>query len=341
MFSSATTGMLGRRSHYLVLWAILAIVIVASFRPLRGDVLVVTLMVIVASAAYAIIHTRDGGHLARPRFLDVALAVVGAVLALWLTRGLSWSPEVAASSIGLSGAVLIRTVDHTLHYYEAPLFCGAFVGVTATGAVSSVEFLLAGAVVAGLLWSLSRHAWVGVGGKIGVIALSGASLARFLFHLAGHHSLSAHPLDGGQTDAVLTIAAVLSAAATYVLATKTPWGPIASSGAVNLAGALLTMLVPALTSNHSPALAYVIFGASFVGMTQSERLLRPLLAIPTAALVFAFLALHFGPTLTGVGGAAGTTALLSVFCARGTEMISSPLRRQLATSDRAADHIEN
>ena len=154
MFSSATTGMLGRRSHYLVLWAILAIVIVASFRPLRGDVLVVTLMVIVASAAYAIIHTRDGGHLARPRFLDVALAVVGAVLALWLTRGLSWSPEVAASSIGLSGAVLIRTVDHTLHYYEAPLFCGAFVGVTATGAVSSVEFLLAGAVVAGavLAW---------------------------------------------------------------------------------------------------------------------------------------------------------------------------------------------
>ena len=341
MSLSASPHHVGRRLHYATLWLIVSGVVIASFRPLRGVGLVALVVIMMLLAAYAILHTRDGGHLARPRWLDVVLALGGAAVALGLTRGFGWSPEVAASVIGLVGALVIRGIDHRRHYFEAPLFCGAFVGITATGAVAGAGFLLGGALVAGLLWSLSRHAWVGIGGKIGVVALSGATAARFLFHLTGHHSRTAHELSGGKTDLALSLIAVVSATATYLLATKTPWGPIAASGAVNLLTFAVVNVVGAGVSSHSPALAYVVFGASFVGMTQSERLLRPGLAVPAAAVVFAFLALHFGPTLTGVGGAAGTTALLSVFSVRGAEMIARPLRSQLAVNDRVADHIEN
>jgi hypothetical protein len=127
-------------------------VAIASFRPLRGVPLRSLLATVVLLAAYAIVRTRDGGHLARPRLLDVALAFCGAATALALARGLHWSPEVTASVIGLIGALTIRAVDHELHYFEAPLFCGTFVGISAAGAIGGAVYLLGGAVVAGLLW---------------------------------------------------------------------------------------------------------------------------------------------------------------------------------------------
>jgi hypothetical protein len=298
-------------------------------------------LVLTVLAAFSIINTHDGGHFARIRKLDIPLAVIGAACSIFLTRFASFSPELAASAIGLVGALLLRKVTDERDYYIAPVFFGAFVGTTSEASVHEWPWLFIGVVLGGALWSMSRHAWVGIGGKIGAMAIIGSYIARTTYRLADHHSSAPKPSDLNQYIPLLLGLAIVSSLITFYLNNNRRMGPVLASSTVTLIASFIIFVIDAKNNPHATACIAIVFGSSFVGMTQSERLLRPFIAIPVASIIYYFLASHVGAYFAGLGGELGITALVAVFATRGAEALDKTLRRNLRANESKVDHIRH
>ncbi len=103
-----------------------------------------------------------------------------ACYALNVTCGLG---SVLAASIVGTVASFIPSVKRDSNYLKklpAPIYCGAFVGMSSTIVAPSFLFVFFAASIAGLLFILSQHVFVGVGGKLGTIAFGGVVLSSFL-----------------------------------------------------------------------------------------------------------------------------------------------------------------
>ena len=66
----------------------------------------------------------------------------------------------------------------------ASLYCGAFVGMTSSHVLPGTSWVLLAGTIAGIIYSLARHFWVGIGGKLGTIAFAGTALTVMAARLA-------------------------------------------------------------------------------------------------------------------------------------------------------------
>ena len=176
--------------------------------------------------------------------------------------------------------------------------------------------MLAG-LLAGLLWSISREAWVGIGGKMGTVALAGVLTAYAVAALVGEAGSSTKPpATSGAVAGVLAVAAV-AATVTWLLAWRARWGPVLGSSVSTGLFALVLLALPGLAFGHADLLTIAWFSASFVGMTAPARVEGKLFLVPLAGVVCGALLIAFGSNLSGMGGIAGATALIAVFATRG------------------------
>ena len=317
---------LARGAHFLVLWLLVGFVFVASFVIGHG-----TLASIGAGAAAVLlvtglVNTSDMGHLVEPRLEDPLLALVGATLAALGVRVLGAPPVLCAALVGAAGGLAVRAVAGAADRHGGPIYVGAFVGGTAATVLPSFAWVMFAGFVAGALWSVSREAWVGIGGKMGTLALGGVLIAYAIAALAGSAGSPSAPLDASGAAAAVVIISVIAAPVTGLLAYRAEWGSVLASAAPTAACALLLDLAPGLASGHADALAVAWFGSSFVGMTAPSRLPGYPAILLLGGLLYGILLLEFGTALSGVGGVAGATALIAVFALRGALAFAGSLR---------------
>ena len=270
---------------------------------------------------------RHAGHgpAGRVQWPEVALAALAALGVLALTRGASASVVLATALVGAAGGAL-EAAGRSRHRWQgvaAPVYCGAFAGMTSELVLGHPAWVVLAGGLAGLVLSVLSDSWSGIGGKLGTIAFLGGLGATGLALVFGAIGAGAplHAFTGVERWLVL-IASLLSPLLTHRLSYYWGFGVVLGSALPSMLVALLLALLPPSLELAPGPLAAMWLGASFVGMTAPERLApRPLPLLLAMGLLFALLSFSFAPRLAGIGGDLGVTAAVSVFAVLGARVL--------------------
>lgn len=255
---------------------------------------------------------------------DVIGALVGAVLTAVLIRGMGLPGVLAASLVGvLAGLLLLR--DRTSGAgHAASLYVGAFAGMSSPVVLLGPAWVLVAGLATGVVWSLAKGAWLGVGGKMGTVAFSGGAIAAGIAWATGRLDPAAitatthTPLDLAGT----VLAGVLVGMLTHWLAFRRGLGPVLSSALPVAVIALIATIAGIESDANGSLIVASAFGGSFVGMTAPVRARWGLASIALMGVVFAVLLLNFRSHLAGVGGDLGATAASAVIAVLGLTRLS-------------------
>jgi hypothetical protein len=288
-----------------------------------GMALALSLLALVALLGFV----RHAGH-GPPGTIQpvpVALAGLAALVVLALSRGALVSVSLAAALVGATGG-LVELAGRSSRRWQgvaAPVYCGAFAGMTSALVLAHPGWVVLAGVLAGLALSVLTNSWSGIGGKLGTIAFLGVLGAMGLALVSGAMGAGAplHAFTGAERWLVL-IASLLSPLLTHALSYRYGFGVVLGSALPSMLVALcLTLLLPLLELAPGP-LAGMWLGASFIGMTAPERLApRPVPLLLAMGLLFALLSFSFAPRLAGIGGDLGATAAVSVFAVLGARVL--------------------
>ena len=265
-------------------------------------------------------HADHGPH-RWPAAQPIVLGALGASAVQALGRGELLAIVPATALVGSLGALLERRTGAVS--LAAPLYCGAFAGMTSKLVLHHPGWLMLAGGLAGAVLTLLSNSWGGIGGKLGTTAflsVFGICGLAWAFGALGPgaplHAFSAAERVG------VVIAAVSSPLLTHWLSERCALGPIQGSALPSLlVGLLLPLLAAPLGISPQP-LALVWLGSSFVGMTAHARLGRhPQGVLMVMGLLFALFSLSFEPRLAGIGGDLGATAAVSVFAVLGARRL--------------------
>lgn len=257
----------------------------------------------------------DHGPAGEPQLRPVLLAAIGALAVLALSRGAVLSVVLAAALVGCAGALLEhlsqgRGVGRDV---AAPLYCGAFAGMTSALVLHHPVWVVLAGALAGLLLALLGNSWRGIGGKLGSTAFLGVVITCALAGAFGALGPGAHLHVFSPQERLLVLAlALLAPLITQALSERWGLGVVLGSALPSLIVALLAPL----------PLAAAWLGASFVGMTARERLgAHPHRSLLAMGALFGLFTLGFEPRLAGIGGDLGATAAVSVFAVLGSQAL--------------------
>jgi hypothetical protein len=293
---------LGAPVALLLVWALLGVVVLVGFMRHAGH-----------------------GPAGRVQWPEVALAALAALGVLALTRGASASVVQATALVGAAGGAL-EAAGRSRHRWQgvaAPVYCGAFAGMTSQLVLGHPAWVVLAGGLAGLVLSVLSDSWSGIGGKLGTTAFLGVVGVMGLAVAAGAMGSGAnlHPFTAVERSLVL-ILSLLSPLVTHALSYRLGLGVVLGSALPSLLVALLLALLPPSLELAPGPLAAMWLGASFVGMTAPERLApRPLPLLLAMGLLFALLSFSFAPRLAGIGGDLGVTAAVSVFAVLGARVL--------------------
>ena len=254
-----------------------------------------------------------------PLFLnDVVHVVLGALAVQLAIRSGGMTAVQAAPLVGALAWVSGRIGLLDQRVLPASLYCGAFAGMTSSHVLPGTSWVVLAGILAGIIYSLSKHFWVGIGGKLGTIAFAGTALTVIVARLAGwnHGDPAATTLDGPVLWAVFGIG-IVAAPLTYWFSEPCKFGAVFASAVPSAVLGLSLDLLSAPWQVKLMPLAAAWLGASFAGMTSMERLAGRYWMLPLLGLIFAFLFAGSGPRVHGFGGLLGTTALVSVLAGLG------------------------
>ncbi|MFB6206505.1 MAG: hypothetical protein ABEJ05_08290 [Haloglomus sp.] len=225
-----------------------------------------------------------------------ALAVIlAAPVTRWLAVGAGLGVVVASALVGLLAGILVPN-------YEAPAYCGSFVGMVAPGVLAGLVPVIAAGAVAGLAYVAADGVFDGFGGKLGTTAFVGCGAVA----LGTGATPGSGSLPGVRTAALLVGVAGAAAPATFVVSVRLDRGPVVGSAAVGLVAGLVAP--PLLAGGGTVAAA--AFCASFIGMVSPDRLPDgPPVAL--AGLVSGLVFVGAMPAFVGFGGKLGTIAFTS------------------------------
>ncbi len=270
---------------------------------------------------------RHAGHgpAGRVQWPAVALAALAALGVLALTRGASASVVLATALVGVAGGAL-EAAGRSRHRWQgvaAPVYCGAFAGMTSQLVLGHPAWVVLAGGLAGLVLSVLSDSWSGIGGKLGTTAFLGVVGVMGLAVVSGAIGAGAppHAFTGVERWLVL-IASLLSPLLTHRLSYCWGFGVVLGSALPSMLVALLLALLPPSLELAPGPLAAMWLGASFVGMTAPEQLApRPVPLLLAMGLLFALLSFSFAPRLAGIGGDLGVTAAVSVFAVLGARVL--------------------
>lgn len=298
---------LGAPAALLLVWALLGLVVLVGF-------------------------LRHAGHgpAGRVQWSAVALAVLAALGVLALSRGASASVVLATALVGALGGTLEAAGRSSQRWQgvAAPVYCGAFAGMTSELVLAHPAWVLLAGGLAGLVLSVLSESWSGIGGKLGTTAFLGVLAAMGLAMAAGvmGSGASLHSYTAVERGLVL-ILSLLAPLVTHALSYRWGLGVVLGSALPSLAAAILLGFLPAALKLASEPLSAAWLGASFVGMTAPERIApRPVPLLLAMGLLFALLDAVIEPRLAGIGGDLGATAAVSVFAVLGARVLVSERR---------------
>ena len=243
----------------------------------------------------------DGFELTRTDLGNAAAVAVAAPITFALSVRVGVGPVVASALVGLCAALLTDA-------YDAPAYCGSFVGMATPAADADLGAVVAAGVAAGAVFVLAKRVFNGFGGKLGTTAFVGCLSVAALGGLAP----GTGTVPGPTTAAGLVVAAAVAALATFAVSVRLGHGPVVGSAVVGLVAGLVC---PPLLAGGD-AVAAVAFCASFAGMAAPARIPSPgamLLAGGTAGLAF----VGATPYFVGFGGKLGTIAFAACLATAG------------------------
>jgi hypothetical protein len=243
--------------------------------------------------------------------VPVLAAALAALAVAVLSRGAGLSVVLATALVGVAGDSLDRlgrSLGSSLPV-AAPIYCGAFAGMTSQRLLLHPGWVLLAGALAGVLLRLLHNSWGGVGGKLGTTAflavLGSCALAYSIGAVGPGEHL--HPMTLSEHLAI-TLIAVLAPLITHRISYRRGMGAVLGSALPSL---LMALVLP-------PPLAASWLGGSFVGMTAPPLLApHPRAMLLAMGLVFALLSQSFEPSLAGIGGDLGATAAVSVLAVLG------------------------
>lgn len=274
-------------------------------------------------AAYGLmLTTRELPRGLRPRAIDLALTVASALVVAVGVREAGLTPVLAASLIGVVAAV-VSTLHNRAAAAAVPLYCGAFAGMTSELVLADWPAVALSGLIAGVLVSLLRATWDGVGGKLGLLAFGGVYLTALLARALGTIGAGAPvlPLEHADRLAIITVPPI-AAAVTWTLRHRglSPVMASAAPTAIFTVGLMLldnrTPLGDLMIFSFTP-LCVAWFGGSFIGMTAPGRVGGRLWPLLIAATLFGILQIGFKPKIAGFGGDFGASAVVAVLATVG------------------------
>ncbi len=272
-----------------------------------------------------LLHTvRDLSGPSMPSWADVIASALGASAVAFIARGWHVEPVLAAAVVGVLGA--LPFLPASIRSRAAPIYVGAFAGMTSPLVLANPGWVALAGAIAGLLYSLLRSTWIGVGGKLGLLGFTGVSFAALIAHRVGASPGGAKLLQLQTADRLaILVVAPLAAIATYELQRQLRWSPVLASASVTCAFVLAMVLVGAESLFVVAPSAIACFGGSFIAMTGDiHAASRPWL--PAAGgLLYALLQIALEPTLAGIGGDFGATAAIAVLVVIGFEKLMKPV----------------
>jgi len=287
------------------------------------QLLVVLLLGVVVLVGF--VRHADHGPAGPIRPAPVALAALAALAVLTLGREVLPSVVMATALVGVAAGLLEIPGRFSTRWQgvAAPLYCGAFAGMTSESVLGHPALVLLAGALAGLLLSLLDGSWSGIGGKLGTTAFLGVLGTIGAASLAGAlgPGASLHPFTA-QESGVVVVLCLLSPLLTHGLSHRWGLGVVLGSALPSLLVAILLTLLPASSGLAPLPLAAAWLGASFVGMTAPPRLApHPVPLLLAMGLLFALLELLFEPRLAGIGGDLGATAAVAVFAVLGARAL--------------------
>lgn len=269
-------------------------------------------------AAYGLmLTTRALPRGLRPRAIDLGLTVASALVVAIGVREAGLSPVLAASLMGVVAAV-VSTLHSRVAVAAVPLYCGAFAGMTSELVLADWPAVALSGLIAGVLVSLLRATWDGVGGKLGLLAFGGVYLTALLARALGTIGTGAPVLELDRADRLAIVAVPpIAAAVTWALRHRGS-SPVMASAAPTAAFTIVLMLLDDRTPlgdmmvfSITP-LCVAWFGGSFIGMTAPGRVGGRLWPLLIAATLFGVLQIGFKPKIAGFGGDFGASAVVAV-----------------------------
>ena len=259
-----------------------------------------------------------------PALAQVVASTLGAMAVAFLARELHLEPVLAAAVVGVVASSPITPT--WLRAHAAPVYVGAFAGMTSPLVLAHPLLVAAAGAIAGLLFSVLRSTWLGVGGKLGMLAFTGVTLASLLAHWLGVSAGEAKLLELQLPDKLaILVAAPAAAVATYELQQRLGWSPVLASASVTCTFVLAMVFIGAESLYAVAPAAIACFGGSFVAMTGEVHAAdRPWLPA-VGGVIYGLLQISFEPTLAGIGGDFGATAVVAVLVVIGLEKLAAPV----------------
>ena len=236
-------------------------------------------------------------------FLAVFL---GGLLSYTFSQDLGLGAVIAASLVAIIAYLIVPE-------FGIPAYCGAFVGMTSEILLYNHLEVAVASLVAALIFVLARKVFLGVGGKLGALALIGTTVTG----VGLERTFFTTPISDWHTNSIVILIALGAAPLTFYFNRRKGNGPVLASAVVGLTAGLI---FPNLFPIKGETFAVVAICASFTGMTSSERCPNfwyMILAGFFTGLIFVFST----PLLGGAGGKLGTIAFASVLCVCGYSQI--------------------
>ncbi len=107
---------------------------------------------------------------------------LGSMVTYYISIDLMLGPIIGASSVGLISSIplLIAKENKTFKALPVPIYCGSFVGMSASFILTNIFTVGLVGFFAGLLFVGTQNMLIGIGGRLGTIAFMSVTVVFFL-----------------------------------------------------------------------------------------------------------------------------------------------------------------
>ncbi len=115
-------------------------------------------------------------------WISILSCSLGSMATYYISIDLAYGPVIGAAFVGLisSALPLIYKENKTFSLLPFPIYCGSFVGMSATFILMNIFTVGLAGFVAGLLYVGTQNMLIGIGGRLGTIAFMSVILIFLL-----------------------------------------------------------------------------------------------------------------------------------------------------------------
>ncbi len=239
---------------------------------------------------------------------DLLSILAGSLSTFYLTKYLDLSPTLASVLVGIPASLIFKK--------HAPIiFMGTFVGMSAFARFSLIELVLATLFTA-LLYQYGKHAFAGIGGKLGLTAFAGTLVISIVtgpqIQGALEYGIDIEKWNMPPSFIIaLLLASSLASMLTFFINQRLK-NAVLSSSLVGLLFAFVGMLIIGQGDRIFESAAYC---ATFAGMTQSNHI-KHLFMFLVAGFICGFMFISTLPLFVGLGGKLGACAFIAALASK-------------------------